>query len=130
MSSGVGCRRGSDLTLLWLWCRLVATGPIRPLAWEPPYAAGVALEKAKRQSINQSINKRTLSQWRAFQKGGPYGLEHKDWEERMELRGELWRGEEREGCSGQRHGLGRAWWCSGPDGYEGLRGQCGSGHMV
>ena len=26
----------------------MATAPIRPLAWEPPYAAGAALEKAKR----------------------------------------------------------------------------------
>ena len=33
-----------------VWRRLVATTPIRPLAWEPPYAAGAALEKkAKRQ---------------------------------------------------------------------------------
>ena len=24
-----------DLAFLWLWCRLVATAPIRPLAWEP-----------------------------------------------------------------------------------------------
>ena len=24
----VGCRCGSDLALLWLWCRLVATAPI------------------------------------------------------------------------------------------------------
>ena len=38
-----------DLALLWLWCRVVATAPIGPLAWEPPYAEGVALEKAKRQ---------------------------------------------------------------------------------
>ena len=29
--------------------RLAATALIRPLAWEPPCAAGVALEKAKRQ---------------------------------------------------------------------------------
>ena len=36
-----------DLALLWLWCRLVATAPIRLLAWEPPYAAGAAPEKAK-----------------------------------------------------------------------------------
>ena len=28
-----------------LWYRLVATVPIRPLAWEPPYATGVALKK-------------------------------------------------------------------------------------
>ena len=34
--------------MLWLWRRLVATAPIRPLAWEPPYAAGAAQEIAKR----------------------------------------------------------------------------------
>ena len=33
-----------DLALLWLWCRLAAEAPIRPLAWEPPYAAGVAVK--------------------------------------------------------------------------------------
>ena len=49
MSCGVGHRRGSDPELLWLWRRSAATAPIRPLAWEPPYATGVALEKAKRQ---------------------------------------------------------------------------------
>ena len=30
-------------TLLWLWCRQAAIAAIRPLAWELPYAAGVAL---------------------------------------------------------------------------------------
>ena len=40
---------GSDSVWLWLWCRPVATAPIRPLDWEPPYDAGAALEKAKRQ---------------------------------------------------------------------------------
>ena len=30
---------------LWLWCRMAAAVPIRPLAWEPPYAASVALKK-------------------------------------------------------------------------------------
>ena len=54
MSCGVGCRRGSDPMLLWLWYRPEATGPIQPLTWEPPYAAGVALEKAERQ---KKINK-------------------------------------------------------------------------
>ena len=48
MSCGVGHRHGSDPALLWLWCRLVATAPIRPLAWEPPYAVGAALEKTKK----------------------------------------------------------------------------------
>ena len=50
MSYGVGHRRGLDLALLRLWCRLTAVAPIRPLAWEPLYAAGVALkdrQKAK-----------------------------------------------------------------------------------
>ena len=47
VSCGVGSRHCSDPALLWLWCRLVATAPIRPLAWEPPYAVGAALEKAK-----------------------------------------------------------------------------------
>ena len=48
VSCGVALRRGSDPMLLWLWRRLVAIAPIRPLAWEPPHATGAALEKAKR----------------------------------------------------------------------------------
>ena len=40
-----------DPALLWLWCRPAATAPIRPLAWEPPYAMEAALEKAKRQKL-------------------------------------------------------------------------------
>ena len=52
MSCGVGCRHGSDPVLLWLWRRLVATALIGPLAWEPPYAAGAALEKTKQKSHN------------------------------------------------------------------------------
>ena len=47
VSCGVGHSCGTDLTLLWLWRRLAATALIRPLAWEPPYAVGVALEKTK-----------------------------------------------------------------------------------
>ena len=34
----------SDLPLLWLWCRLAAIALIRILAWEPPYAEGLALK--------------------------------------------------------------------------------------
>ena len=54
MSCGVGCRCGLDLVLLCLWCRLAAVAPIRPLAWDPPYAAGVALkgQKTKTKSIH------------------------------------------------------------------------------
>ena len=49
-----------DPALLWLWCRLVATAPIRPLAWEPPYAIGVALEKAKRQKKKKKKDSRLM----------------------------------------------------------------------
>ena len=49
MSCGEGHRNGLDPALLWLWCRPGATPPIQPLAWDPPYAEGAALEKANRQ---------------------------------------------------------------------------------
>ena len=45
MSCGVGHRCGLDPELLWLRCRLVAVALIVPLAWELPYATGVALKK-------------------------------------------------------------------------------------
>ena len=47
MSCGVGHRHGSNPQLLWLWLRLVATALIGRLAWEPPYAVGVALKRKK-----------------------------------------------------------------------------------
>ena len=53
MSCDVGHRCGLDPMLLWLWRRLAATAPIGPLAWEPPCAAGAALEK------DQKTNKQT-----------------------------------------------------------------------
>ena len=36
-----------DPVLLWLWCGLAAGVPIRPLAWEPPYATGATLKGQK-----------------------------------------------------------------------------------
>ena len=30
--------------MLWLWHRPIATAPITPLAWEPPYAVDAALK--------------------------------------------------------------------------------------
>ena len=49
MSCSVGHRQGLDLALLWpwLWHRPAAAAPIRPLAWELPYASGVALRRKK-----------------------------------------------------------------------------------
>ena len=49
MSSDVGHRCDKDLALLWLWHRPAAVAPIRPLAWEPPYAVGTALKKRKKE---------------------------------------------------------------------------------
>ena len=37
---------------LWLWCRPAAAAPIQPLAWELPYATGVALTLKKRGCIS------------------------------------------------------------------------------
>ena len=47
MSCGVGHTCSLDLALLWLWSRPAAAAPIRPLAWEPPYAAGAGLKRQK-----------------------------------------------------------------------------------
>ena len=41
--------------LLWLWRRLAATALIRALAWEPPYAAGVALNSKKKKKNLQTF---------------------------------------------------------------------------
>ena len=60
MSCGVGRRWGSDPVLLWLWRRPVTTALIGPPAWEPPYAAGVALkreEKKKERKKRRVLNK-------------------------------------------------------------------------
>ena len=55
---GVGCRCGLDPKLLWLWRVPVATALIQPLAWEPPCAAGAALEEAKRQKKKKKKKER------------------------------------------------------------------------
>ena len=55
MSCGVGCRWGLDPMLLWLWLwhRPAAAAPIKPLAWEPPYAASAALKRRqKKKKVN------------------------------------------------------------------------------
>ena len=62
MSCGVGPRRGSDLALLWLWCRPAATSPTGPLAWEPPYAEGVALKRTKDKNKTKQKTKNTKNE--------------------------------------------------------------------
>ena len=66
MSCGVGHRRSLDLALLWLWCGPAATAPIRPGAWEPPYAMGAALKKDKQKNKKKKTNS-----------AGSYALSHK-----------------------------------------------------
>ena len=48
MGCGIGGRHSLDLALLCLQHRPGAVAPIRPLAWEPPYAVGVAQRKKER----------------------------------------------------------------------------------
>ena len=52
----MGRRQGLDPALLWFWRRPVATAPIRPIAWEPPYAPGAALEKGKKTEEKKKLN--------------------------------------------------------------------------
>ena len=47
MSGGVGGRRGSDISLLWLRRSQAAAPLTGPLSWELPYAMGVALKRPK-----------------------------------------------------------------------------------
>ena len=58
--SGVGSRYGSDLALLWLWCRPAAAAPIQRLAWELPYAAGAAPKKKGRKKEKKKTYSKLL----------------------------------------------------------------------
>ena len=57
MSCGIGCRSGSDPELLWLWCRLVATAQITPLAWKLLKAGGEAKKKKKKEREREKEEK-------------------------------------------------------------------------
>ena len=62
MSCGVGHRCGLDPVLLWGWHRPAATAPIRPLAWESPYASGVALKRKKKKE-RETEREDAVSDW-------------------------------------------------------------------
>ena len=74
MNCGVGRKSTLDPVLLWQRCRPAAVAAIQPLAWEPPYAAGVALKRQKKkerkhQLIPSPTTKRQLeafSEWLGF----------------------------------------------------------------
>ena len=98
----------SGPTLLWLWCRQAVRAPIQSLAWEPPYASGVALQrqktkkKKKEYSQNCATIAATVTPW------SPWGIDSIDTKIR--------------GCSSSMvtapylwyciHGLNQLWVCS------------------
>ena len=47
ISCGIGCRCGSDLVLLWLWCR-PELWLIQPLVQELPDAANVSVKRKRK----------------------------------------------------------------------------------
>ena len=47
LSCSIGCRHSLDPAWLWLWRRLAAVDPIRPLAWELAYTTGAPLKKKR-----------------------------------------------------------------------------------
>ena len=51
-----GLAQWVNLALLWLWCRLETTAPIRPLAWELTYAFSAAPKRPKKKkSIGRTL---------------------------------------------------------------------------
>ena len=61
MTCSVGCRCSLDLVLLWLWYRSAAVALIRPLAWELPYAEGVAIKRKKKEKEKERKKERKKS---------------------------------------------------------------------
>ena len=57
MACGIDHRRGLDPALLWLWHWPAAAAPIRPLAWQVPYAVRVVLkgQKKKKECTGKEI---------------------------------------------------------------------------
>ena len=68
MSCGVGCGCGSDSEWLWLWCRLAAVAAIRPLAWEPPHAAGAALKSIQNKTTSTTTPQNSFQTGRKEEK--------------------------------------------------------------
>ena len=56
MSYGVVCRRSWSPAFLWLWYRPAVTALIQPLAWELPYAAGMALKSKRKEKCGTKLN--------------------------------------------------------------------------
>ena len=52
---------GSDWALLWLFCRPAAVALMRSLAWEPPYARGVALKRQGEKKKKKTLHRISLT---------------------------------------------------------------------
>ena len=55
--------------LPWLWLRLAAVAPVRPLAWGLPYAASAALKRQKEKKKkkvwpSKSVERRGARTWK------------------------------------------------------------------
>ena len=63
LGTAMSCRQatnvGLDSALLWLWCRPAPAALIQPLAWEPPYAEGMAI-KRKKETVNRLITREEM----------------------------------------------------------------------
>ena len=54
--SGLPAQWVKDPAMLGLWCRPAATALIGPLAWEPPYAKGMALKRHTHTHTKKKVN--------------------------------------------------------------------------
>ena len=72
----MGHRHG--LNPAWLRCRLAAAAPIRPLAWELPYAACAALENNKQEVVREILHEKMsweqrVEGWEGISQAGIWG---------------------------------------------------------
>ena len=51
VSCGIGCRRGSDPTLLWLWCRMATEALI-----QPSLGTSICQKRKKEKQTNKNTN--------------------------------------------------------------------------
>ena len=86
MSCGIVNRHGLDLALLW--CGLAAVALIQPLAWEPPYAAGVAQEIATTTTTTTTTTNQTKKQNKTKPKKKPKTNKQK---KKLNVEFPLWR---------------------------------------
>ena len=84
MNCSIGCKCGSDLTLLWLWRRPAAVALIRLLAWEPPMCHQCGPKKTKRQ---RNVSCTTSWEWQCKLQSSPGGW----WSASLGGRGAQWK---------------------------------------